>query len=83
MFTTSDAIERLWEISEPVLEGPPPVRPYTPGSWGPEDAEGLIRPRRWHLPGHPIEPGAHDANPADGSDSGTGGDTELSESQLS
>ncbi len=35
LFTTSDAIERLWEISEPVLEGPPPGRPYTPGSGDP------------------------------------------------
>ena len=25
LFTTSEAIERLWEISEPVLEDPPPV----------------------------------------------------------
>ena len=25
LFTSSDAIERLWEISEPVLEDPPPV----------------------------------------------------------
>ena len=25
LFTSSDAIERLWEISEPVLENPPPV----------------------------------------------------------
>ena len=35
LFTSSDAIERLWEISEPVLEQPPPVLPYEPGSWGP------------------------------------------------
>ena len=35
LFTSSDAIERLWEISEPVLEQPPPMQPYEPGSWGP------------------------------------------------
>jgi glucose-6-phosphate 1-dehydrogenase len=50
LFTGSAAIERLWEISAPVLESPPPVDPYEPGSWGPRRAEELIAPRRWHLP---------------------------------
>jgi glucose-6-phosphate 1-dehydrogenase len=50
LFTSSDAIERLWEISEPVLESPPPAIPYEPGSWGPEEIDELIAPRRWHLP---------------------------------
>jgi glucose-6-phosphate 1-dehydrogenase len=50
LFTSSEAIERLWEISEPVLEDPPPGIPYEPGSWGPEEADELIAPRHWHLP---------------------------------
>ncbi|HEY2479925.1 MAG TPA: glucose-6-phosphate dehydrogenase [Solirubrobacterales bacterium] len=50
LFTSSDAIERLWEISQPVLENPPPVIPYEPGSWGPKESDALIAPRRWHLP---------------------------------
>jgi len=50
LFTSSDAIERLWEISAPVLEHPPPAIPYEPGSWGPEEIDALIAPRRWHLP---------------------------------
>ncbi len=50
LFTSSEAIERLWEISEPVLEDPPPAEQYEPGSWGPEASERLIAPRRWHLP---------------------------------
>jgi glucose-6-phosphate 1-dehydrogenase len=50
LFTSSEAIERLWEISEPVLEEPPPAIPYEPGSWGPEEIDELIVPRRWHLP---------------------------------
>jgi glucose-6-phosphate 1-dehydrogenase len=50
LFTSSVAIERLWEISEPVLENPPPAIPYEPGSWGPEEIDELIAPRRWHLP---------------------------------
>ena len=36
LFTTAAGIERLWELSTPLLDDPPPVRPYAPGSWGPE-----------------------------------------------
>ena len=51
LFTSSDGIERLWEISEPLLQDPPPVEPYAPGSWGPEPAiSKLIAPFHWHLP---------------------------------
>jgi glucose-6-phosphate 1-dehydrogenase len=50
LFTSSEAIERLWEISEPVLNNPPPVEEYEPGSWGPDASHQLIAPRRWHLP---------------------------------
>jgi glucose-6-phosphate 1-dehydrogenase len=50
LFTSSDAIERLWQISEPVLEEPPASIPYEPGSWGPAEIDELIAPRRWHLP---------------------------------
>jgi glucose-6-phosphate 1-dehydrogenase len=50
LFTSSDAIERLWEISEPVLHDPPPALPYQPDTWGPPESAALIAPRRWHLP---------------------------------
>jgi glucose-6-phosphate 1-dehydrogenase len=50
LFTSSEAIERLWEISEPLLASSPPTLAYEPGSWGPEEADELIAPRRWHLP---------------------------------
>jgi len=52
LFTTSDPIERLWQTSETVLEKPPVALAYGPGSWGPKEADELIAPRRWHLPGH-------------------------------
>ncbi|MEU1625388.1 glucose-6-phosphate dehydrogenase [Streptomyces sp. NPDC020096] len=53
LFTRSDGIERLWEISDPLLKAPPPVEPYAPGSWGPESLDELIAPYRWYLPdGH-------------------------------
>ena len=50
LFTRSDGIERLWEISTPLLENPPPVESYPHGSWGPESVNKLIAPYRWHLP---------------------------------
>ena len=59
LFTTSDGIERLWEVSTPLLEAPPPVRSYTPGSWGPNAIHQLIAPRAWRLP---FERGWRDPN---------------------
>ncbi|MGE0067420.1 MAG: glucose-6-phosphate dehydrogenase [Solirubrobacterales bacterium] len=50
LFTTARDIERLWEISAPLLEEPPPVKPYAPGSWGPTDIGSLIAPNSWRLP---------------------------------
>jgi glucose-6-phosphate 1-dehydrogenase len=50
LFTSSDGIERLWEISAPLLQNPPPVEPYEPGSWSPPSVDKLIAPYRWHLP---------------------------------
>jgi glucose-6-phosphate 1-dehydrogenase len=52
LFTSSDGIERLWEISEPLLENPPPVEPYPVGSFGPESVKRLTAPYHWHLPHH-------------------------------
>jgi glucose-6-phosphate 1-dehydrogenase len=50
LFTSSDGIERLWEISEPLLQNPPPVEPYAKGSYGPDSIKRLIAPYHWHLP---------------------------------
>jgi glucose-6-phosphate 1-dehydrogenase len=54
LFTRSDEIDRVWEVATPLLENPPPVETYAPGSWGPEPAiKHLIAPHRWYLPdGH-------------------------------
>jgi glucose-6-phosphate 1-dehydrogenase len=52
LFTSSEGIERLWEISTPLLENPPPVEPYEIGSWGPPSVDKLVAPYHWHLPGH-------------------------------
>ncbi|HXT07119.1 MAG TPA: glucose-6-phosphate dehydrogenase [Roseiarcus sp.] len=50
LFTAADGIERLWEISEPFLDAPPPVRLYDQGSWGPKSIHQLIAPNAWRLP---------------------------------
>lgn len=50
LFTTAEGIERLWEVSQPLLNAPPPVRPYAPGSWGPNAIHQLIAPHAWRLP---------------------------------
>jgi glucose-6-phosphate 1-dehydrogenase len=50
LFTTAEGIERLWQVSTPLLEAPPPVRFYTPGTWGPSAIHQLIAPRAWRLP---------------------------------
>jgi glucose-6-phosphate 1-dehydrogenase len=50
LFNTAEGIERLWEVSAPLQEAPPPVRLYAPGSWGPNAVHQLIAPRAWRLP---------------------------------
>jgi len=50
LFTTSEGVERLWEVSQPLLDDPPPVRPYESGTWGPNQIHQLIAPRAWRLP---------------------------------
>jgi glucose-6-phosphate 1-dehydrogenase len=50
LFTTSLGVERLWELSKPLLENPPVVRPYQPDSWGPNQIHQLVAPNTWRLP---------------------------------
>jgi len=50
LFTTAEGIERLWQVSTHLLDAPPPVRLYPPGSWGPKSIHQLIAPHAWRLP---------------------------------
>ena len=50
LFTTAEGIERLWEISAPLLEHPSPLHTYAPGTWGPAAMQALIAPHDWRLP---------------------------------
>jgi glucose-6-phosphate 1-dehydrogenase len=49
LFTRSDGVERVWEISAPLLDHPPAVEQYAPGSFGPDSVNKLIAPYHWHL----------------------------------
>jgi glucose-6-phosphate 1-dehydrogenase len=50
LFNTAEGIERLWQVSASLLEAPPPVRLYAPGSWGPKSVHQLVAPHAWRLP---------------------------------
>jgi glucose-6-phosphate 1-dehydrogenase len=51
-FAREDEVEAAWAIVDPVLQvGAPPIE-YLPGSWGPPQAESLLKgPCGWHNPG--------------------------------
>ena len=50
-FTRQDGVEETWRVMQPLLDAPPPVHPYAPGSWGPEAADELLAGiGRWHEP---------------------------------
>ncbi|MFV0316078.1 MAG: glucose-6-phosphate dehydrogenase [Microthrixaceae bacterium] len=50
LFNRAEGIERLWQVSAPLLESPPPVVPYAQGTWGPPGVDELIAPHHWRLP---------------------------------
>ncbi len=41
-FTRQDSVEEAWRIFEPLLNAPPPVHPYEPGTWGPKEGDRLV-----------------------------------------
>jgi glucose-6-phosphate 1-dehydrogenase len=50
LFTTAEGIESLWARSSDLLEDPPPVKRYAPGTWGPNAIHQLVAPHAWRLP---------------------------------
>jgi glucose-6-phosphate 1-dehydrogenase len=51
LFANAKGIERLWELSQPLLDHPPDVYTYARGSWGPTaPMNELIAPATWRLP---------------------------------
>jgi glucose-6-phosphate 1-dehydrogenase len=50
-FTRQDGVEETWRIFQPLIDNPPPVHPYAPDSWGPDEAEKLVAGfGGWHGP---------------------------------
>jgi glucose-6-phosphate 1-dehydrogenase len=43
LFTRQDAIEETWRVVQPLLDDPGPVHPYEPGTWGPDEANDLVK----------------------------------------
>ncbi|HET7445738.1 MAG TPA: glucose-6-phosphate dehydrogenase [Solirubrobacterales bacterium] len=43
LFTRQDTIEETWRVVQPLLDEPGPALPYAPGTWGPKQAEELLR----------------------------------------
>ena len=41
LFTRSDEVDRLWQVSSRCSTTRPPVQPYEQGSWGPQAALDL------------------------------------------
>lgn len=52
LFARQDSVETAWRIVQPVLDTPPPLHRYAPGSWGPEAADALLASMggRWDAP---------------------------------
>ena len=50
-FTREDGVEETWRIMQPLLDAPPPVYPYQPGTWGPPEADKVVAGYgRWQDP---------------------------------
>jgi glucose-6-phosphate 1-dehydrogenase len=43
LFVRSDWVETSWRLYEEILKEPGPVRAYAAGSWGPHEAEALVK----------------------------------------
>jgi len=53
-FTRQDMVEETWRVMQPLLDSPPPVHSYAPGSWGPAEADRLVAGYGgWHGPWAP------------------------------
>ncbi len=51
LFVRADEVEESWRLYDSALRDPPPLRFYPAGSWGPAEAERLVREwgYRWYV----------------------------------
>jgi glucose-6-phosphate 1-dehydrogenase len=49
-FTRQDTVDEEWRIMQPLLDAPPPVQSYAPGSWGPDTKALLGDSAPWRGP---------------------------------
>ena len=49
-FTRQDTVEEEWRVMQPLLDAPPPVQSYAPGSWGPDTTALLGDSAPWRGP---------------------------------
>jgi glucose-6-phosphate 1-dehydrogenase len=42
-FTRQDSVEQTWRVVQPLLDSPPKSIPYAQGSWGPAEAQELVK----------------------------------------
>jgi glucose-6-phosphate 1-dehydrogenase len=50
-FGRQDGVEQHWRIMQPLVDSPPPVCAYAPGTWGPAEADALLREHGpWRTP---------------------------------
>jgi glucose-6-phosphate 1-dehydrogenase len=43
LFTRQDSIEETWRVVQPLLDHPGKALPYEPGTWGPPEADALMK----------------------------------------
>lgn len=59
LFARQDVVEAAWAIVDPIIQGTSPVYPYSPGTWGPPEAERLVADiGGWNTPRQHIPAGA-------------------------
>ncbi len=59
LFPRWPVVEATWQVVQPILDQPPAVLPYEPGTWGPAEADALARAHGgWHTPRAPKHVGA-------------------------
>jgi glucose-6-phosphate 1-dehydrogenase len=50
LFISTEQVELLWQLCDPLLRNPPEPRTYPRGSWGPSEALRIPGWNGWRLP---------------------------------